>query len=259
MGHKKKVFILFLVWSQIIFAQVREAELVRIDGEELQSYRGRSGKWVILSNYRESIQELLREFGSSRREFKKINDIHSLRVSQNVPYFIPYSEEYARQLVANGKGRKLVKTDPRDFVLPVNPRFYNITSRMGRRWNIMHSGLDIACPSGSPVIAAADGEVKTSTFLGNYGYAIVLQHNQLNHIQTVYGHNSVLFVKEGEKVKKGQVIALSGNTGHSTGPHLHFEVRYNRVVLNPEHYLGAMLNSETSVVLTESPNSTEIP
>ena len=99
----------------------------------------------------------------------------------------------------------------------------------------MHTGIDIACPNRSPVLAANDGIILFARSQGNYGLSITIQHN-INQIQTLYAHNSILLVKEGDTVAKGQIIAFSGSTGHSTGPHLHFEVRYQSVILNPEHY-----------------------
>lgn len=83
---------------------------------------------------------------------------------------------------------------------------------------------------------------------GGYGNKILLSHPGINGINTLYAHNSLLYVKEGDKVKKGQIIALSGNTGHTTGPHLHFEVRYQNVVLNPEHYLPVFQSSSEARV-----------
>ena len=99
----------------------------------------------------------------------------------------------------------------------------------------MHKGVDIACRRGTPILAAGDGEVVSIGTTGNYGNSIIIRH-KINNISTLYAHNSALLVKEGDRVKKGQIIALAGSTGHSTGSHLHFEVRYQDIVLNPEHY-----------------------
>lgn len=98
-----------------------------------------------------------------------------------------------------------------------------------------HSGIDIAIPSGTPVLAADDGVVLVSGWRGGYGYFLAIDHGK--GISTCYGHNSQLLVKVGEKVTKGQRVTLSGNTGLSTGPHLHFEVRVNGTPSNPFQYL----------------------
>lgn len=116
-----------------------------------------------------------------------------------------------------------------------------ITSKFGWRYHPVikkkkyHNGLDIAVPSGTPVLAADSGVVLVSGWRGGYGNFVALDHG--NGISTCYGHNSKLLVKAGEKVIKGQTIAYSGNTGLSTGPHLHFEVRINGAPVNPIPYL----------------------
>jgi Peptidase family M23 len=87
-----------------------------------------------------------------------------------------------------------------------------------------HSGTDLAAPQGTPVLAAYAGQVAIADFMGGYGLAIALNHNQATQ-QTLYAHLSEIFVKPGEQVKQGDVIGRVGSTGNSTGPHLHFEFR----------------------------------
>ena len=99
----------------------------------------------------------------------------------------------------------------------------------------MHEGIDIAVPSGTPVHAAAAGTVVYAGWLGGYGNIVVVDHG--NGLSTAYGHNSSLSVAQGASVGAGSVIALSGNTGHSTGPHVHFEVRVNGAAVDPTRYL----------------------
>jgi len=99
----------------------------------------------------------------------------------------------------------------------------------------MHEGIDIAASSGDNIKASASGKVIYSGSNGNYGRCIILNHN--NGITTLYAHASSLLVEEGEKVKKGDVIAKVGSSGKSTGPHLHFEVRINGTPDNPIKYL----------------------
>lgn len=98
-----------------------------------------------------------------------------------------------------------------------------------------HEGIDIAAPYGADIRAAANGKVIFSGTNGNYGKCIIINHN--NGITTLYAHASSLLVKEGETVKKGDVIAKVGSTGKSTGPHLHFEVRINGTPDDPTKYL----------------------
>lgn len=100
-----------------------------------------------------------------------------------------------------------------------------ITSWSGPRWGRQHEGVDIGVPTGTPVYAVQAGTVTLAGVEGGYGNSVVIAHTDA--ISTRYGHNSVLLVKAGDKVAKGQMIAKSGNTGRSTGPHLHFEFVYN--------------------------------
>lgn len=103
--------------------------------------------------------------------------------------------------------------------------------------NVMrfHDGIDIAVPVGTPVRATADGVVISAGTRSGYGLAVLIDHGY--GIQTLYAHNSKLAVKPGAVVVRGQVIAYSGNTGVSTGPHLHYEVRVGGRSVNPEVYL----------------------
>jgi murein DD-endopeptidase MepM/ murein hydrolase activator NlpD len=100
---------------------------------------------------------------------------------------------------------------------------------------VMHEGLDVAAASGTPVRAPADGTVVFNGMEGGYGHVLVLDHGY--GLKTRYGHLSRIDVKLGEKVKRGQFVAAVGNTGRSTGPHLHYEVRVNGVADNPRKFV----------------------
>ena len=111
-----------------------------------------------------------------------------------------------------------------------------ISSYFGERWGKSHNGIDIASVVGSPIYAAFDGVVKEVGYEADgYGNFVEIQHS--NGVLTLYGHCSKLEVSHGEKVSKGTEIAKVGNTGRSTGPHLHFEVRLNGKAVNPLQYL----------------------
>lgn len=98
-----------------------------------------------------------------------------------------------------------------------------------------HGGVDFPVSVGTNVFAVADGVVTTVRKLDkSYGYYIIIDHG--NGVSTLYAHNSELLVSEGQPVKQGDIIALSGNTGNSTGPHCHFEVRINGNRVNPINY-----------------------
>ncbi len=118
------------------------------------------------------------------------------------------------------------------FIRPVNGA---ISSPFGPRWGKMHEGLDISVPTGTPVAASKAGRIVISEYYGGYGNLIVIDHG--GGVETWYGHNSSLSVSVGQNVSQGQTIAKAGSTGHSTGPHVHFEVRINGVAKNPANYL----------------------
>lgn len=87
-----------------------------------------------------------------------------------------------------------------------------------------HAGLDLGAPLGTPVVAAYSGQAIAANWLGGYGIAIVIRHED-GQLQTLYGHLSEIFVQPGDRVEQGEVIGRVGSTGNSTGPHLHFEVQ----------------------------------
>ena len=99
-----------------------------------------------------------------------------------------------------------------------------------------HRGIDIGAPTGSSILAAASGRVTTATYNYSAGNYVVISHG--NGVSTVYMHASALYVSEGESVSQGQKIALSGNTGISSGPHVHFEILINGSQVNPLKYLN---------------------
>jgi murein DD-endopeptidase MepM/ murein hydrolase activator NlpD len=106
------------------------------------------------------------------------------------------------------------------------------SSSYGWRWGRPHSGIDIALNVGDPIHAAFDGVVRLAKYNGGYGNCIVIRH--YNNLETLYGHLSKINVKVGQEVKAGDVIGLGGNTGRSTGPHLHFECRLMYACFDPE-------------------------
>ncbi len=122
------------------------------------------------------------------------------------------------------------------FLWPV-PNFYKVSSHFGQRGRRHHDGIDIPAPKGTPIVAVDSGVVIYSdNGIRGYGNMIVLSHG--DDVFTVYAHNTKNKVDKGEKVKKGETIALVGNTGRSTGPHLHFEIRVKSTVRNPAQFLS---------------------
>lgn len=126
------------------------------------------------------------------------------------------------------------------FTWPV-PGVSRVTSPYGYRihpilkYNKLHTGTDIGCPTGTNVVASNSGTVIKAAWNNSYGYMIMIDHG--GGIVTLYAHNSKLLVKTGDVVAKGQIIASSGATGNVTGPHLHFEVRVNGQYVDPAGYV----------------------
>ena len=123
-----------------------------------------------------------------------------------------------------------LRIDLRGFCMPTNSR--RITSNFGARWGRRHQGLDIKVYTGDTIRAAFSGKVRIVRYEGRgYGKYVVIRH--ANGLETLYGHLSKQLVKENEEVRAGEPIGLGGNTGRSTGSHLHFETRLCGVALNP--------------------------
>ena len=121
-----------------------------------------------------------------------------------------------------------------DFMVPVSS--YTFTSGFKMRWGRLHGGVDLAVPEGTPVYAADNGKVIVAGNLGDgYGNYIILDHQ--NGYKTLYAHNSELLVSVGDVVAQGEQLALSGNTGNSTGPHVHFEIQVNDEKVDPQQFV----------------------
>lgn len=146
-----------------------------------------------------------------------------------------------KKVVTTGKVNTSTNISYKKPALNINlirPMSGTITSRFGAvssRRVSKHTGLDIAASTGTKIKACAAGTVTFSGYKGSYGYMVVVNHG--NGVETYYGHCSKLYVKAGQQVNQGDVIAAVGNTGNSTGPHLHLEIRLNGVAYNPQNYL----------------------
>ncbi|OCL25667.1 hypothetical protein U472_15160 [Orenia metallireducens] len=175
----------------------------------------------------ETIWSIAQGYNISSYELTKANNIEHpnlIQIGDSLIIPISQSKSYSTSGSINQE---------RSFIWPT--RYKRITSPFGSRWGRMHKGIDIAAPKGSVVRAAKSGVVTQSRYLSGYGKAIYIDHG--NGVSTRYAHNSRLLVRVGERVYQGQVIAYSGSTGRSTGPHLHFEIRIRDRAINPLTYL----------------------
>jgi murein DD-endopeptidase MepM/ murein hydrolase activator NlpD len=130
------------------------------------------------------------------------------------------AEQAAAAQTQAAADRSVVAAARPQAVLPVNGG--QLTSTFGMRWGTLHAGIDLAAPMRTPELAAMDGVVLKAGPASGFGLAVYIQH--ANGDVTVYGHMDQILVTEGQVVKAGDVIALLGNRGQATGPHLHFEV-----------------------------------
>ena len=212
-----------------------------MDNQYIQTYKNQLGVWKTDST---SVHHLTQKMGTTVEDVKKINN-----GSTNGVVFVPMGIKYYNDLINAGKGRRELRVDARQMSWPIDKVYY--TSRYGPRAGTMHTGLDIACGIGTPVLAAEDGVITHSGVFGALGKAVAIKHKK--GIQTWYGHNSQLMLRPGDRVQRGQIIAFSGNTGRSTGPHVHFEIRYMDIVLNPEDFLMSGYTRPNMVYLENSP------
>ena len=162
----------------------------------------------------------------SAKERAEAEEIDALRAS-------------SAQLAAQIRAAQAANAGSRDFtpsssglVWPVGG---SVTSPFGWRWGRMHEGIDIGAGYGSPIYAAASGTVIYCGWESGYGNLVVIDHG--GSLATAYGHQSSIAVSCGQPVSQGQVIGYVGSTGHSTGPHLHIEVRINGTPVDPLGYL----------------------
>lgn len=110
-----------------------------------------------------------------------------------------------------------------------------VTSPFGQRWGRLHAGVDFGVPVGTPVVAVADGVVKSASYdPGGYGHHVIVEHG--DDISSRYAHLSRILVEK-SRVRAGDVLGRSGSTGHSTGPHLHFELRTGQVAVDARRWL----------------------
>lgn len=187
-----------------------------------------------LIRQRDSVADLAVEKSAQLQAIEQDRELYERALAE----WIAKSEEIGAAIQRYQSSRRSSGHYSRTFSgglsMPVSGR---ITSRFGYRIHpitrsqSLHTGVDIACPSGTPIKAAADGEVIMAGWMGAYGYAVVIDHG--GGVSTLYGHNSKLIVGTGSHVKRGQSIAKAGSTGWSTGPHCHFEKRVNGKPVNP--------------------------
>ncbi len=174
----------------------------------------------------------------------KVEYVNGTEVSRDILETVVLKEPVTKQIikgtrepasndsVSRGKGESITAAAGTQFMWPVGGGYTSSGYGGSRR----HKGTDIAAPKGTPVYASASGTVTLAKWYSGYGKCVIIDHG--NGYQTLYGHNSELYVQVGQYVEQGENIAAVGMTGQATGNHCHFEVRYNGSILNPENFIG---------------------
>ncbi len=221
--------------TQLITKIRSDQALVKAQQEKLASDKAEIGKLrnesaakkEVIASQRQQRKVVFEQAAAERNQAEReYNDLRA--TSQRITDMIRRMEA-GGQIIGQGTGA---------MVWPLRGE---ITSPFGWRTHPIfgtqkyHSGLDIGGDYGDPIKAADEGVVISSGWLGGYGYCVIIDHG--NGVTTLYGHNSELWVGVGDRVGKGQTIALCGSTGYSTGPHCHFEVREHGETVNPLNYL----------------------
>ena len=181
---------------------------------------------VAKTEINKDVEVKVQEYEKAQEEARKAEEAKKLAAAKAA------ASVSARSSVRGTAGASIPATGA-TFMQPVSG--YTITSKYGYRSSGFHTGLDMAVPTGTPAYAAASGTVTFAGWKGSYGYLVIIDHG--NGYQTYYAHCSALYVSAGQSVAQGQNISATGNTGNSTGPHLHFEIRYNGSTLNPQNYI----------------------
>lgn len=145
--------------------------------------------------------------------------------------------EIIKQQVNTEAVPKIVERGTMPLPTYIRPTTYGyLTSGFGARWGMIHKGLDFGVPVGTAARASRAGTVVGAGWMGGYGYCVLVDHG--DGVRTRYAHLSSIQCSVGQYVQQGEVIALTGNTGDSTGPHIHFEIIINGTAVNPAPYLG---------------------
>ncbi len=204
-----------------------------------------------VENQKKMLARSIKDINSQQRDIEKAiaqnqNMINKLKTDRR--YYEKTERELARQsenlqtMISKKPQDTTVKVTSSGFMKPISGR---ITSPFGWRTHpifnsrTFHSGVDIGGPNYGNIMASNAGKVIYSGWYGGYGKVVIIDHGTINGhpMTTLYAHMSTIKVKQGDYVKKGQVVGLEGTTGYSTGPHCHFEVRINGKPNNPLNYI----------------------
>ncbi len=232
-----------------------ERLILRSDYEHMVAVKDKAGKIAQMKRDVEEkkryLAQSIKSINSQQRDIERAiaqnqNMINKLKTDRR--YYEQTERELARQsenlqtMISKKPQDTTVKVSSSGFIKPIGGR---ITSPFGWRTHpifnsrTFHSGVDIGGPNYGSIMASNGGKVIYSGWYGGYGKVVIIDHGTVNGnpMTTLYAHMSTIKVKQGDYVKKGQVVGLEGTTGYSTGPHCHFEVRINGKPNNPLNYI----------------------
>lgn len=209
--------------------QVQEARTIAVRVDQMQGLRDRlaASKSGLVAVQVQREKDLAALTAEERAELAEMEALEAVSATLAAKIQAAQSQAAPSQVTA-GTG----EPSAAGLIWPVSGP---ITSPFGPRWGRMHEGIDIAAPSGTPIVAAAAGTVIYTGWLGGYGNLVVIDHG--NGLATAYAHESGIVVGQGQSVAQGQVIGYVGSTGNATGSVLHFEVRVNGAAVDPLGYL----------------------
>ncbi len=226
------ILLIFTIFYGRLAYQARLSEELRQENERLRDYNIR-------------VVEIEKSFQKNRELTARIAALAGIELEQISPGLLPVFDSIAdtnrRQVVSGLAGDNPLASDeelekarvPRGRPLYgwITRQFIaDSTASRGK-----HDGIDIAVREGTPVVATATGEVVFAGWDKDYGFLVIIDHG--NEFRTVYGHNQKILISAGDRVYRGQAIALSGNTGRSTAPHLHYGILKNGEPVDPSPYI----------------------
>lgn len=193
-----------------------------VPGQELRILSEKGTIHLVVEG--DTFNDILQKYKVCEEDILECNDLEPSSIFVGQEIIIPGVEPLDLQNRGGGQT---------GYIWPVKTGW--VSSPFGMRWDRMHEGIDIAVANGTSVYAAKAGKVRFSGWSNSFGNYLEIDHG--SGVITRYAHNDKLLVKNGQTVHQGQIIAHSGNTGSSTGPHLHFEIRINNKAVNPLNYL----------------------
>lgn len=249
------VFSMLVVGSSIVYSSLLSRRLVHYS-HTLAKNREQQKVIDVFADETKKVNQAIVELARQDNELRKLLGLKNwrskIKLAGGIDKFWEKSERISRDLeMADLKlaERRKSLEELKSWVSEVRRRYVStpsrwplhgrIVSRFGYRvypWRGFHTGLDISGRYGTPIRATANGTVSFVGWRRGYGRTVIIKHGY--GISTLFAHSSRYAVKQGQKIKKGQIICYVGNTGYVTGPHLHYEVRkWNRAV-NPVSYLN---------------------